>query len=60
MDSIIKGELQKQALEGDKRLSRLQNFALDAAGPLAYALEELSTKETPSCESVTIWLFRKH
>ena len=54
MDSIIKGELQKEALDVDKKLSRLQNFSLDIADPLVYALEELSTKESPSCDTVTM------
>ena len=46
MDVIINGELHKEALESDKKLSRLQNFALDVSGPLVYAREELSNKET--------------
>ena len=47
MDNIIKGELGKEALEADRKLSRLQNFTLDAAAPLVAALEELTEKEEP-------------
>uniref|UniRef100_A0A1X7UJ83 Uncharacterized protein n=1 Tax=Amphimedon queenslandica TaxID=400682 RepID=A0A1X7UJ83_AMPQE len=52
MDSLIKGELGKEALEADRKLSHLQNFTLDAAGPLVAALEELSEKEDPNAEAV--------
>lgn len=34
IDTIVKNELPKDALEADRKLSRLQNFVLDAAGPL--------------------------
>ncbi len=51
MDPIIKGELLKEAIVGDKKISRLQNFTLDASAPLVFALEELTTKEAPSCDS---------
>ena len=47
LDSIIKNELPKEAIEADRKLSKLQNFVLDAAGPLAAAYEELVTKEEP-------------
>ena len=47
MDSIIKDELPKEAIEVDRKLSKLQNFVLDAAGPLAAANEELVTKKEP-------------
>ena len=40
MDGLIKGELGKEAVEADRKLSRLQNFTLDAAAPLVAALEE--------------------
>uniref|UniRef100_A0A1X7UTF8 Uncharacterized protein n=1 Tax=Amphimedon queenslandica TaxID=400682 RepID=A0A1X7UTF8_AMPQE len=50
MDSLIKGELGKEALEADRKLSRLQNLTLDTAGPLVAALEELSEKEDPNAE----------
>ena len=36
LDSIIKGEFHKEAVDVDKKLSRLQNFTLNAAGPLSY------------------------
>ena len=53
MDSIIKGELGKEALETDRKLSRLQNFSLDAIGPLVVAMEELTEKEEPDVSVVT-------
>ena len=52
LDPIIKGELPKEAIDTDKKLSRLQNLALDATGPLVHALEELSTKDTPDADVV--------
>ena len=51
MDSLIKGELGKEALEADRKLSRFQNFTLDAAGPLVAALEEFE-KEDANAETV--------
>ena len=53
MDNIIKGELGKEALEADRKLSRLQNFTVDAAAPLVAALEELAEKEEPDLAAVT-------
>lgn len=53
MDSIIKGELRKESLDTDRKLSRLQNFSLDAARPLIVALDELTTKEEPDVGTVT-------
>ena len=52
LDPIIKGELPKEAVDTDKKLSRLQNLALDATGQLVHALEELSTKGTPDADVV--------
>ena len=52
MDSLIKGELGKETMEADKKLARLQNFTLDAAGPMAVALEELTSKDEPNGELV--------
>ena len=46
-DPIIKGEL-----DTDKKLSRLQNLALDATGALVLSLEELSSKDTPDGDVV--------
>ena len=53
MDALIKGELVKDSIDADRRLSRLQNFTLDAAGPMVAALEELTTKDKPNVEVVT-------
>ena len=53
LDSIIKGELPKEALEADRKLSRFQNFVLDATGPLVAALEELSNSDAPDPSLVT-------
>ena len=52
LDPIIKGELPKEAIDTDKKLSRLQSLALDATGPLVHALEELSMKDTPDADVV--------
>ena len=41
MDTIVKNELPKDALEADRKLSRLQNFVLDAAGPLIDAYDNI-------------------
>ena len=41
LGTIIKNELPREALEVDRKLSRLQNFVLDATGPLAAAYDEL-------------------
>ena len=38
LDPIIKGGLPKEAVDTDKKLSRLQNLELDATGPLVHAL----------------------
>ena len=48
LDPIIKGELPKEAVDTDKILSRLQNLALDATGPLVHAtsLETISNRTT--------------
>lgn len=54
LDGIIKGELHKEALDVDRKLSKMQNFLLDASGPLVYALEELNTGENPSVESISL------
>jgi hypothetical protein len=53
MDTIIKGELPKEAMESDRKLSKMQNFALDATGPLVAAMEDL-TGSNPSVERVLI------
>ena len=45
LDSIIKKELPKEALEADHKLSWLQNFVLDVAGPLMAAYDELVVGE---------------
>ena len=52
LDSIIKNELPKDALEADKKLSRLQNFVLDAAGPLAAAYDALMSEEEPDPDKI--------
>ena len=44
-NSLIKGELSKEALEAHRKLSRLQNFTLNAAAPLVAALEKLTEKK---------------
>ena len=49
MDTIVKNELPKDALEANRKLSRLQNFVLDAAGPLIDAYKNMSG-ENPSCK----------
>ena len=40
IDTVIKAQLPKECVEADRKLSKLQNFSLDAAGPLVMALEE--------------------
>ena len=45
LDSILKSELPKDAIEFDRKLFRLQNFVLDTAGPLVAAMEELTVPE---------------
>ena len=45
MDSLIKGELGKEALEAGRKLFRLQNFTSVAAGPLVVALEEFEKED---------------
>ena len=52
LDSIIKNELPKEALDADRKLSRLQNFVLDVAGPLTAAYEELVTEDHPDVDRV--------
>ena len=53
MDSLIKGELGKEAVKADRKLSCLQNFTLGAVAPLVAALEELMEKEEPDPAAVT-------
>ena len=53
MDMIIIGELHKEAQDVDWDLSRLQNFTLDAADPLVFALEELATNDSPVATLLT-------
>ena len=50
--TIIKNELPKDALEADRKLSRLQNFVLDAAGPLAAAYDALMSEEEPDPDKI--------
>ena len=45
MDSFIKWELGKEALKAGRKLFCLQNFTLDAAGPLVAALEEFEKED---------------
>ena len=45
LDSIIWGERPKEALETDQKLSQLQNFVLDAVGPLIAAYNELTSRD---------------
>ena len=45
LDTIIEDVVKKDAVDEDKELSRLQNFFLDAVGPLVAAFEELSKDE---------------
>ena len=52
MDTIVKNELPKDALEADRKLSRLQNFMLDVAGPLIDAAYENMSGENPDPERV--------
>ena len=49
-----KGSFKKKHRTGTRNCPIFKNFTLDAIGPLVYALEELSTKETPSCDTVTM------
>jgi len=52
MDTIVKNKLPKDApVEADRKLSRLQNFVLDTAGPLIDAYENMSG-ENPDPERV--------
>ena len=51
MDTIVKNELSKDALEANRKLSRLQNFMLDTAGPLIDVYENMSG-ENPDPERV--------
>ena len=48
----MKNELPKDAVELDRKLSRLQNFVLDAAGSLVAAMEELTVLDKPDPEVV--------
>ena len=50
LDSILKNELPKDAVELYRKLSHLQNFVFDAAGPLVAATEELTVLEKPDLE----------
>ena len=52
LDTIIKNELPRDALEADRKLSRLQNFLLDAVGPLASAYNHMTSHENPDPELV--------
>lgn len=52
-NSLIKGELSKEALEAHRKLSRLQNFTLNAAAPLVAALEKLTKKKEPDPTAIT-------
>lgn len=45
LDSVVKSQLKKDVVENDRKLSRLQNFTLDAAGPFVAALEEATTED---------------
>ena len=45
LDTIIEDVVKKAAIDEDKELSRLQNFFLDAVGPLVAAFEELGKEE---------------
>ena len=58
LDSILKNELPKDAIEFDRKLSCLQNFVLDAAGPLVEAMEELTVPERPDPE-VVLWAIQQ-
>jgi hypothetical protein len=40
-------------LDSDCKLSRLQNFTLDTAGPLVAALEQLKANDHPDQTSIT-------
>ena len=46
--------LPKDVVELDRKLSRLQNFVLNDAGPLVAAMEELMVLEKPDPEVVAI------
>ena len=52
LDSILKNELPKDAVELDRKLSRLQNFMLETAGPLVAAMKELTVLEKPDLDVV--------
>lgn len=54
LDTIIKKELPKDASDLDKKLSRLQNFLLDAVGPLVFTMEDLVTKDNPDPEKTLV------
>ena len=45
LDTIIKEVVKKDAVNEDKKLSRLQNFFLDTVGPMVAAFEELCKEE---------------
>ena len=51
LDTIVEGDLKKDALDKDRELSRLQNFVLDTAGLLVSTFEELG-KEEPDPDHV--------
>ena len=44
LDAVMKTQLKKEVVENDRKLSRLQNFALDATGPMVAALEEATSE----------------
>ena len=52
LDTITKNELPRHALEVDRKLSRLQNFVLDAVGPLVSAYEDLILEDDPDPERI--------
>ena len=52
LDTIIKNELPRDALEADRKLSRLQNFVLDAVRPLVSGYEDLISEDDPDPERI--------
>ena len=51
LDSIIKNELPKEALEVDKKLSWLQNFVLDTAATLLTAYDDLTSDKDKALDA---------
>ena len=51
LNTIVEGDLKKDALDKDRELSCLQNFVLDTTGPLVSTFEELG-KEEPDADHV--------